>query len=355
MIRENGYFTREFSAFWNARINATSEIPTVIAGIGFDPRSLYSAQILLNHGHRANIVPIEFNVETISEPESDLLDAMKNNRELLKQFNLICDPLQIQMYDEQNKSVGGKRISQELFKLTDKIRGIQDLIIDIGGLPRSLFATMLSYFLLKQHELDIENIHIASLPHETLDTEIVSEESLDPGYIFPFGVLHDEAKIVWIPVIGKSDPVRLSKIYDKIRDNCIEICPVLHFFTDNPHKSDELLVGLRNVFEELGIYRPNILYVDQRSPFNVYREIFNIYHYYSSGILDKLGEINIVVTPLDDKTSSVGTVLAAQEFRLSIIYSDTVRYKINNSKIVRDSIPIGSEPMEIWITGEAYE
>lgn len=355
MIREDGFHTMEFSQFWEDRISITGNVPTLITGIGFDPRSLHSARLLLNIGHKARIIPIEFSVETVSEPANDLIEATKKNRELLKDFDLICDPIQIQMYDEQNKSIGGKRIGNELYKLKDKLKGIKDLIIDIGGLPRSLFATILSFFIDKQRELGIDNIHMASLPHEELDIEIKSEERLEPNYIFSFERPTDEEKLVWIPVIGKSDPNRLTRIHDKIGGNCIEICPVLHFSTTNPHKTDELLVGLRKVFEELGIYKNNILYVDHRSPFNVYREIYDIFNYHK-GLLDSLpGGIKILVTPLDDKTSSVGTILAAKEFGLSIIYSDTVRYKVNNTNIVRNSLPLDSEPMEIWISGEAYE
>ncbi|KJU82221.1 hypothetical protein MBAV_005585 [Candidatus Magnetobacterium bavaricum] len=62
-----------------------------------------------------------------------------------------------------------------------------------------------------------------------------------------------------------------------------------------------------------------------------------------------------MVTPLDDKTSSVGTILAAKEFGLSIIYSDTLRYRVNKTDDLLQPIPLTCEPMEIWISGEAYE
>ncbi|KJU84366.1 hypothetical protein MBAV_003439, partial [Candidatus Magnetobacterium bavaricum] len=87
MSRKFGFYTREFSEFWNNRISETKETPVVITGIGFDPRSLHTAQILSHHSHKVKIVPIEFSVETDSNSDTDLEKAINKNRELASEYN----------------------------------------------------------------------------------------------------------------------------------------------------------------------------------------------------------------------------------------------------------------------------
>ncbi len=94
--------------------------------------------------------------------------------------------------------------------------------------------------------------------------------------------------------------------------------------------------------------------MDHRSPFVVYREIIKLDRYYKELLKDFSGGVTVLITPLDDKTSSVGAIIAAIENNLPIIYADTIRYKVKSSENILLN-PIEKEPMEIWVTGEAYE
>jgi hypothetical protein len=354
-VRSNGiYFTDKFTDFWCSRYLDTQVAPTVISGLGFDPRSMLSSKILLKAGIKPKIIPIKFNVQLAGSRTTSIEKATDANKKVLDGTILLTENIEVDMFDSHNRPIGGRTVVEQLYKIRSLIENELDLILDIGGLPRSLFAPLLSYLLEMQDTLGFKNLHVASMPIENLDSSIKANEILDPNFMYGFDFPSGEYKLVWIPIIGKNDPDRLRKIFSKIEDDCIEICPVLPFRPDDPRKVDDLLMSLHDVlFNELRTIHNNIIYIDHRSPFFVYREIVALSDYYNKLLGDLKGDVKVLITPLDDKTSCVGAVLAAVERKLPIMYADTVRYDVVDDSILLNSI--SQEPLEIWVSGEAYE
>lgn len=348
----DGFCTMNFTSFWETRVRETGKSPLIISGLGFDPRSMQAARLLYDKGIVPKILPIEFSVVSSTETDSVIKDATEKNISFLRKTQKVHEPLKVNLFDDHDRSVGGRQIVEDLYKLANLFKGESDVIIDIGGLPRALFAPIIRFFIDQQADLGYNNLHIASLPYDKLDKCIVSDQLLEPNFMYGFRPERDY-KYVWIPVVGKNDPSRLRSIYSKIEKNCIETCPVLPFRIQNPHQIDELIVSLSPVlFDEIRTYRKNIFYVDHRSPFFVYKEIVELSKYYIDLLKDLPGEVRTLITPLDDKTSSVGAILAAVELNLPIMYAETVQYKVTESTALES---FGNdEPMEIWITGEAY-
>ena len=354
MLETDGFHTENFADFWTNRCREVNTVPVVISGIGFDPRSMQAAKILKKFGIIPKLIPINFSVHSSEGGDNNLEEATKNNASLLSEFASITAPLDIKMFDSHGKPSGGREVVNKIFAIKELLENETDIILDIGGLPRSLFAPLLSFLLTKQDQLKFKNLHVASLPDENLDNEIVSDQILPPNYMYGFNVPSTEDKLIWIPIIGKNDPTRLRNIYSKIENNCIEICPVLPFRPNNPRQGDNLLLKLHNVlFNEIRTIHNNIIYIDHRSPFLVYREIIKLSDYYNKLLGDIYGDVKVLITPLDDKTSCVGAVLAAAHKKLPIMYADTVSYKVPHSEILLDEIT--SEPLEIWVSGEAYD
>lgn len=352
MLRENGFYTLGFSQFWIDRVQETGMEPLIISGLGFDPRSMQSAIILQKKGIRPSLLPIDFAVST-DRLDKNIKQAIDNNTVVLETIRTIHDPIKIDMFDDYNSSIGGRQLVNKVYTLFDKISEYKDIIVDIGGLPRVLFAPLLSFLIENQTLSKIGNIHVASLPDEILDKGIKSDQILEPSFIYGFNKPLSEDKFVWIPIIGKSDSTRLRNIYNRIEKNCIEICPILPLHPENTRITDRLLFDLRNVlFSEISTLNNNIMYVDRRSPFFIYREILKLSEYYTK-LLSEFGEIKVLITPIDDKTSSVGAIMAAVEKQLPIMYADTISYKVTDGNLLLEKVH--SEPMEIWLAGEAYE
>lgn len=354
MLSNGIYFTENFSDFWKFRYSETKVAPTIISGLGFDPRSMLSSKILMAAGIKPKIIPINFSVQSTGSSSGSIEKATSANQNILNETNLLTEPLNVNMFDNHSRPIGGRKVIDQLYSVRKLIADETDLILDIGGLPRSLFAPLMSYLLEMQGDLEFKNLHIASMPIEDLDNSIKANETLDPNFMYGFDFPTGNEKLVWIPIIGKNDPDRLRKIYSKIEDHCIEICPVLPFRPDDPRKVDNLLMSLYDVlFNEIKTIHNNIIYIDHRSPFFVYREIVKLSDYYNKLLGDLKGDVKVLITPLDDKTSCVGAVLAAVEKKLPIMYADTVRYDVERDHLLLESI--SSEPLEIWVSGEAYE
>ena len=356
MLKTDGFHSKKFKEFWKDRIKEVGEVPLIISGIGFDPRSLQAGKILLEENIVPKFIPIDFAVESSGESDKIITKARERNRNFLSKFNVLHDPIKIDMFDEFNHSVGGREIVNKIYEIKDHFSNIRDVIIDIGGLPRTLFSPMLSYLINAKTKTDFgfKNLHVASLPEEYLDRGIISEENLDPSFMFGFDQPPEGVKFVWIPIIGKNDPERLRKIYSKIEVDCIEICPILPFRPNYPKQVESLLMNLRDVlFNEIHTFDNNIIYIDHRTPFFVFREIIELSKYYNKLLQDLSRDVKVLITPLDDKTSCVGAILAAVTENLPIMYADTIRYKIPDPGLLIKEIK--TEPIEIWISGEAYE
>lgn len=354
MLQTDGFYSKEFRTFWKNRVEEVGEVPLIISGVGFDPRSLQAGKLLLEEEIVPKFIPIDFSVSSSGESNKIISKAIEANRNYLYKFNVIHGPVKIDMFDDRNRSTGGREIINKLYEIKSEFYNIRDVIIDVGGLPRTLFSPLLSYLIKNRADFGFKNLHVASLPEESLDRGIVSEENLDPSYMFGFDWPMEEVKFVWIPIIGKNDPERLRKIYSKIEVNCIEVCPILPFRPDQPKQVENLIMNMRDVlFSEMNTFDNNIIYVDHNSPFFVYREIVELSKYYNKLLQDLPGEVKVLITPLDDKTSCVGAVLAAALEELPIMYADTIRYQVPESDLLIKEIK--NEPIEIWIAGEAYE
>ncbi len=356
MLRSDGYYTNNFREFWTERIREVGKTPLVISGLGFDPRSMQSVKILYENRIKAKVLPVDFSVSSSVDKHEAINKSAINNLNLLKSFDISYDPLKVDMFDEMNRSVGGRQIIQKVYIVREFLNGVNDIIIDISGFPRVLFAPLISFLIDRQKDLNFGNLHVASLPEQSLDKEIMSEQILEPNFLYGFYRPSPEDKFVWIPIIGKNDPERLRNIHNKIEKNCIEICPIFSFRANNPRQIDDLIVTLRKVlFDDIRTFKNNIMYIGHISPFAVYREIIQLSDYYTR-LLKELpgpGKVKALITPMDDKTSSVGAIMAAVEKELPVMYADTISYTVRDTNILLN--PIEIEPMEIWIAGEAYE
>jgi len=142
-----------------------------------------------------------------------------------------------------------------------------------------------------------------------------------------------------------------------------EICPVLPFPSLDPRRSDNLVLEYRDLlFDRLRIEPRNFIYVSERNPFDVYRQIQRTIHHYREvhrEVLGPLGGCKTVLSALSTKLLSVGALLVAYELKqakvdVGIAYVGSQGYIMDDgSGSPRQQIQ--SELFGLWLTGECYE
>jgi hypothetical protein len=358
------YFIEEdYDRFWNNRLADEGASVCLILGIGFDPRSLTTIKKLakckttspINCIAIVLIPPSEFNpsftkLKTLTQQNLEALHLLPNVNILSQQ--------EISLKDDQGYLTGGRKVATEIYKLLDKISAHRDTIVDISGLPRTVFFPLISYLHEKSRSEEIKNLHIAVTEDSTLDGKIESGEFGQADYLQYFHptTIPSEAKFVWLPVLSSSEANRFIKIYEHIDKDCAEICPILPFPARNLRKVDDILTQMYPIlFNRMLITNNNILLCDERNPFDIYRKILKLNDYYQETLrqLPRLQNLTTVVSPLASKMLSLGMLLAAIERKIAVSYAEAGSYRIDvdtDELVVAESV----SPVEIWLTGEPY-
>lgn len=354
------YLTRDFEAFWKNRLAEERASVCVILGVGFDPRSL---EVLERIAQCADPQQINYLVMFLRPPNvagesaQRLGELTQENRRRLLALNLQClQQSEIDLRDESGHLVGGRQAVQEIHKCFSQIANFRDVVIDISGLPRSFFFAMIPFLCNRADQGKIQNLHISVTEDAAVDGTIRGSEYGEADLLYPFKLQQGE-KLVWVPVIGKSEAERLEKIHNRIDGDCIEICPILPFPASNLRRADDLLVQLREtLFERMAVSMDNLLLCDERTPFDIYRKIVKMDEYYRERLktLPNLGDVTTIVSPLASKMLSLGALLAAIERNLPVAYVEAGSYDIDISHTENASSSPSTTAVEIWLTGEPY-
>ena len=358
------YLNRDFSGFWRRRLTKPDATVCIIGGIGFDPRSLTAIELLAGCRSTTPIDCVTLNLRPpssqLSESYSKLEALTDKNIGRLKSIanvNIISEE-EISLRDAEGHLVGGRNAAKILSGLFSAITNHRDIIIDISGLPRTIFYPLIAYLCQQSDIGKIRNLHVVVTQNSALDGCIRGGEYGNPDYLYGFRPTSSgDLKLVWLPAISSSESSRLEKIHNQIERECAEICPILPFPAKNLRRADEIIMQMRSIlFERMLVSENNLLLCDEQSPFDIYRKILEVDDYYKTTLsaLDGLGDITTVVSPLASKMLSLGMLLAAIERKLPVSYTEAGSYQIDGDLSVV-SIEDAGSPVEIWLTGEPYE
>jgi hypothetical protein len=333
----------------------------VVFGLGFDPRSLASLQVLAGLGlpDRVGYLALRIVARPAYGSSAAVVEQLSlENQEAVKQMTgCRAEPtLDVETQDAEGHSIAGRRTLDAMAKGKGILSGYSDVIVDISGMPRGMFFPLIAYLLRLADQQVFPNLHVSVVEDPILDARITGREYGVADYLHTFRH-HDEGRVVWLPVVGASEAVRLDKIHNKIKSACIEICPIVPFPASSLRRADDIVVKhAETLFEGLLVSPDNLLLCDERTPFDVYRKILEVEHYYRSrlGSLPAVGKITTVVSPLSSKTLSLGMLLAAIERSLPVCHVEPGTYQVETND---DGKLVGGgtwEPQEIWLTGEPY-
>lgn len=356
------YINTDFESFWKDRLSDSERRVCMIIGVGFDPRSLVALEGLARSGNPSQISFVALMLPTspaVTEYSQRVEQLTQLNRKRLESFTggTCIYKEEVPIRDEDGHPVGARKSVQVINDLFLQISQHSDVIVDISGLPRSFFFPVIKFLFQKAEANAIRNLHVAVTEDPAIDGKIRGREYGDADYIQHFRP-QQQQRLVWLPVISKSEGTRLSKIHSQLESECVEICPIIPFPTKNIRRPDDLLINLREeLFERIFVSQENILLCDERTPFDLYRKIVEMDSYYRERLRDLpgIGEITTVVSPLANKMLSLGVLLAAIDRELPVSYVEAGSYDIENEHMELSVEKDDIIPVEIWIAGEPYE
>lgn len=356
------YISNDYEQFWRERLADKDASVCIILGVGFDPRSLVALERLAQSGGHSQIKYVAILLhppEAINDVTRTTEDFTKENRRRLEGFGggtCICQE-EVHLRDKDGFIVGGRNAVQMMVRCLPEITACRDVVVDISGMPRTFFFPLIKYLYRQAEKGKIKNLHVTVTEDPTLDGKIHGSEYGEADYISFFRP-QSAKKLVWLPVIGKTEATRLLKIYTQIESECVEVCPIIPFPAKNMRRADDILVELREaLFAQIYVSRNNILLCDESSPFDIYRKVVEMDGYYKERLKDLpgIGEVTAVVTPLASKMLSLGALLAAIERDLPVSYIEAGSYYIEAEGVEPTVSNPEIAPVEVWLTGEPYE
>jgi hypothetical protein len=357
-VRWLDYFmTDRFAEFWKAQLQQPDANVCVITGIGFDPRCRAAIDRLLTVSKPGQVAVLGLRFKTALdaiEPVKLLNQYAEANQKAIN--NTGCQQVglgDVQLQDENRFSAGGPTALRFVSNHLQDLSKFRHVIVDISGMPRSVFYPLISYLCARSDQGLINNLHVTVAESAELDSKIILSEFGSADFIHTFR-LTEKKKLVWVPIIGGRERDRILKIHNQIKDDCLEIVPILPFPSTPLRKPDDVLINNSDVlFEELAVIDSNILLCDQKNPFDIYRKIVALHDYYTDK-LSALGGVATIVSPLSSKLLSLGALLASIERKLPVSYVEAGLYTLESGAMeVFESAPI--LPIEMWLAGEPYQ
>lgn len=360
-----------FDSFWNGYLAQTERNLMFVLGRGFDPRMCHAIRLIFEKKGKGlrDCIALDYQDDSKLQPlhHADLLENNWTNlNELIKKAggNILTHGIKMQ---SKGKLRYASISAANVFDSLNQLGKYTDIIVDVSAMPHSIYFPLIHKLLVlidsAQKNAEISpNLHIVVSEDQELDSCIVDEGlEENASYLHSFGAIDLEATKdrprVWIPILGEGQDVQLEKLRTFLTPD--EVCPLLPFPSRNPRRADNLIAEYqRFLFDEIHIEPRNIIYADERNPFQVYREIMETIDHYNR-VMDIIGGCRVVISPISSKLLSIGALLAAYESRqqgklVGITHVECQSYRIEGDlKFAKKEDR--RVPYEIWLTGECYE
>lgn len=348
--------------FWNEYVKSGEKNILFILGKGFDPRMCEGLKILFSlegTGKRDCVLIIidEGEESTSREYDKEISKNMENFKQIIPHEERIKIK-NIKMWSDERRPIGSTQAAN-IFDETDLIN-YSDIIVDVSALPKGVYFPVIGKILTLIHNnKNSPNLHVIVMENSELDSKIIDgaiDESASYMTKFTGGVddaSNSESPKIWIPILGDHQLDQLNKIVQLVLPN--ETSPIFPTPSIDPRRLEILLEQYgKFLFEALRVDSRNFLFTSEQNPFEVYRSIRSVMRNYSQ-TLDPLGKCRMVISPLSNKLSSIGALLAAYELKdlgVGIAHVETKGYRIN---IDTEPEKIGTnELFTMWLAGDCY-
>jgi len=324
----------------------------LIAGAGFDPRSALLCQQLAAVAPKLRAVFVR---EQRPEPAKALLERADTNVCSLQKLVPSHDILLIDIFGYGNAVVGGRNIVREISK--QNFHGITDVVIDVSAMSVGTSFPLVRYIFEKViQETGPQNLHLFVMPDAVLDESIVPIAGDTVGCVHGFKggwSLDDTASVakLWLPQLAFGRKVSLQRIFDFVSPH--DTCPILPFPSARPRFGDELgehyLMELESTWN---VDHRNIIYAAEDDPLDLYRTILRIDDL-RRPVFQSVGGSLLIVSPTGSKILALGSLMAALERNLPVVYLESVGYEYATPATGPEkSAETGFT--HIWLEGDAY-
>ena len=364
-----------FDSFWRDFLSDNRRRVLFVLGQGFDPRMCVGMETILKGGEvaAADVLMIEFpeGDDSPSRQHHDLVIANVDRLKLLVAARgATMRPHKLAMWSTDKRRIASISAAQ-VFADPSTVRNYTDIVCDISAMPRGIYFPIIRSLLSLCCNWSISggeprpNLHVVVAESVSVDQHI-QDEGLDESASYMSGLglsielesMKDMPKI-WIPVLGENQALQLDKISRHV--NPRQVCPVIPFPARDPRRGDSLLLSpeyCRLFFEHFAIDPRDILYADERNPFQVYRQIrMTVQRYAQTFAL--LGGCRVVLSALSSKLLSLGVLLTAFDLHrhgipVGIAHVDTRGYILTTPEA---SATAGSEHAmyHLWLHGDCYD
>jgi len=236
---------------------------------------------------------------------------------------------------------------------------IGHLVIDISSLPGSLYFPIVAASIRSvDRGLSTfpEQVQVVVCENPSIDQAIVKLGVSEAAAVGGFGeALERQSEpngtVIWAPVLGEHSGASLRAIHEFLDPG--DVCPVLPFPARNPRRADSLLLEHRvDLFDSFRVTPSNLIYADERNPFDLYRTLSRLQEDYRQALLS-LEPTTLAVSTHASKLLSLGALLAAVEHGLPVVAAPAVDYEIADVDL--DLVGAANVVTCAWLVGEPYE
>ncbi len=328
----------------------------LIAGAGFDPRSVIVAELLASAA--PGRVRGLFLREERPSPHSHLLTSAEGNVSRLRKLLPGSLVERFDIFDKADTApVGGRRVI-ELLRRNLNPAGLTDLVIDCSALSIGVCFSITKYC----YQLAVAsalNVHLAVLDHPATDGAFQAAHCGRPSS--PHGFQGEwqldkwsKAAKLWIPQLGRGKRLVLEEVHKFVNPHAV--CPILPFPSATPRSPDRLIEDYGELFQPSSwdVDARDLIYAHEKSPLDLYRTILRLADARHRVFADTGGS-QIILSPVGSKALALGMLMAAIERGFAVVLVESLAY--NPAPSVLDlemrTIPRG-ELVHIWLHGEAY-
>jgi len=248
----------------------------LIAGAGFDPRSLVVASKLANHATNLRALLVK---ENRPNPSTEQLKRAEENTRSVSNAIPQLELLPVKIFGPDGAVVGGRTIIGSLRR--QSFHDVTDIFVDISALSVGTSFPIIRYFVERFGDgQESANLHLFVTHDPQLDAGIRSIPSDTPGYVHGFkgrSTLFDtgsSAKL-WLPQLAVGRRGVLAKLHDFVGPH--DTCPILPFPASDPRLGDKLAEEYLTEFESTWLVDTrNLVYADEGDPLDLYRTILTL-------------------------------------------------------------------------------
>ncbi len=346
----------EVEALWTAPAVEDLDALYILAD-GFDPRTLVGVRsFLATHGVKRTAV-LALGMPPTSNATAQIM-ALQNAQELLRLTSGGARMSQLPYPTVSEARAAGQRIAKQVI-LDGHLNAPKLIVIDVSAMPTAvhfaLIGAVLQYCSQRTDRPDVQTV-VCENPE--LDAAIVSVGTGPADTIggFTHGLdleARSQQLRIWAPVLGPGETIPLRSLFERLEPR--EICPVLPFPSRNPRLADDLLLEYRSsLFEMMEVEPRDIIYADERNPFDLYRTLSRLNTRYREALERPLGEVKVILSAHSSKLMSLGVLLAAHEHALPVMSAPPTSYDLA-AGFTHDRFVQHNQLVCLWLEGFPYQ